>query len=80
MEKIKIFKISKITKLNDILNDAQKKYPNKESLCRDGKSHKWFLDLGSKVNDIRYVNISCKKCNTNLAIALGLFAGSQDHC
>jgi hypothetical protein len=45
--------------------------------CNKSENHTWFIS-NNKI-DIRLVDVQCKECKTNLAIALKLFSGIADH-
>lgn len=68
--------------LQEIILCAKKGFPKEfESMipCTKSDKHDWFINLIGNQTRIRLVDVECKNCKTNLAIALKLFAGSQDH-
>lgn len=67
-----------LSTLEKILDGAVKNYGATNS-CDDKQTHDWFIDPSAKQDYIRFVDIKCKNCKTNLAIALRFFAGMQDH-
>lgn len=66
-------------KIEEILLRAEKDFPEKFKnmiTCRKSEKHEWAT---CKSNDIRFIDVECKNCKTNLAISMRFFAGTQDH-
>jgi hypothetical protein len=65
-------------KLKETLSRAKNDFPEEFKnmiSCRESPQHEWFIVK----QNVRLVDVECSKCKTNLAIALKLFTGVQDH-
>ncbi len=69
-------------RLKKILQQAKNDFPEEFQCilpCSSSNKHSWFIIPLADRKDIRFTDIECKKCKTNLAIGLKFFTGVQDH-
>ena len=68
--------------LQGILLRAKNDFPKEfKSIipCAKSDTHDWFINSFGNQTNTRLVDVECKNCKTNLAIALKFFTGMQDH-